>query len=117
MVATNYSATGIPGLNGGYAYAPGTSMAQFMDGVNATTSMATQMPGGQSIIGWATGLAQQQQARNAAQAYQASQQAAQAQMAMANAFGGGTPNANSEVLSQIFSTLTFIISNLMNAKA
>lgn len=48
---TQYTMTGITGLNGGFAYEPGSGMCQFMDNLNntmANASMLKQMgpPGG-----------------------------------------------------------------------
>lgn len=59
----SYSQTGIPGLNGGYAYAPGSPMTQFMDNLNTTTKSATG-----DVLTWANGLLYQAQQRKQAQA-------------------------------------------------
>lgn len=58
-----YSSTGVPGLNGGYAYPPGSPMTQFMDNLNTTTKAATG-----DVMTWANGLLYQAQQRKQAQA-------------------------------------------------
>ncbi|WP_373531811.1 hypothetical protein [Vampirovibrio sp.] len=55
----SFNANGIPGLTGGYAYPPGSSMTQFMDNINGITASATRGADGQDVISWANGLAQQ----------------------------------------------------------
>lgn len=54
---SQFSATGVPGMNGGYAYPPGSAMTQFMDSINNTVAIATAGPGGGSIVDWARSLA------------------------------------------------------------
>jgi hypothetical protein len=59
-----YSYTGIQGLDGGYAYPPGSYMTQFMDQINNTMANASMMPstssgmGSSSMMG--SGMPQQQ---------------------------------------------------------
>lgn len=48
---TQFTYTGIAGLDGGYAYAPGSGMCQFLDNLNGTMANASMLgkmgPGGQ----------------------------------------------------------------------
>ena len=82
----SFASTGIPGLNGGYAYPPGSEMASFLDNLNGTVASASHAPDGSSIIAWANGLAQQAAIR---QQQQAQLQAQQAQAAAAQAASAG----------------------------
>lgn len=67
---SNFNQTGIPGLTpGSTAYPPGSSMAQFLDGLNGEMATATSGANGQgSVIQWAQGLQQQQELRKQQQA-------------------------------------------------
>lgn len=106
MVATNYTSTGIAGLTGGYAYPPGSTMTQFLDSVNNTAAAAMVGPNGQDVVSWANGLAQQQQARKMAQA-----------QAGLTGSAGTAANSSNELISQIFNTMMFILSNLNKEEA
>ncbi len=57
---SNFSQTGIPGLDGQYAYAPGSHMTTFIDDLNNRMSKATS-----GVLEWANGLQAQQAARQA----------------------------------------------------
>jgi hypothetical protein len=96
---TSYNATGIPGLTGGYAYPPGSSMTQFMDGITGMANQATfSGANGQDTVSWAMGLAQQAQANK------------QAQM---NSGGSGSANGGNASISQIMQALMSIMSSLI----
>lgn len=58
---SNYNQTGILSVTGNsYAYAPGSDMTQFLDGINSTTAQACLSPNGaQDVMAWANNLAQQ----------------------------------------------------------
>lgn len=94
-----FNATGIPGLTGGYAYPPGSSMTQFMDNVNGLAGRATRMDNGQDVVSWANGLAQQAQLRKQAELQQ--------QQSMAGAAGGG-----SDAITQLFQMLMMMMSSI-----
>lgn len=54
---SNYTQTGIAGVDGGYAYPPGSSMVQFRDNINNTAAAACMSPDGtQSVMDWANNL-------------------------------------------------------------
>lgn len=68
---SNFTQTGIVNAAGnGYAYPPGSDMAQFMDGINNTVAQACLAPNGQDVTTWANELAQQAQQEQAAQQQQ-----------------------------------------------
>jgi hypothetical protein len=74
----SFAGSGIPNFNGGFAYPPGSEMAQFLDHLNGTVASATRGPDGGSVLNWATGLAQQAAMRQQAALQQAQAAAAQA---------------------------------------
>ena len=54
---SQFSKTGVPGLNGGPSYPPGSDMTKFMDGLNNEVSSVTKGPNGESVVDWAKNLA------------------------------------------------------------
>jgi hypothetical protein len=97
----SFGSMGVPGLNGGYAYPPGSEMASFMDSINSTVAAATVAPDGSSdILTWANGLAQQAALRQQQQAQQA-----QALAAQSAAAGGDSGNNMMQMLQSLLSML------------
>ena len=98
-----YNATGIPGLTGGYAYPPGSSMTQFMDNVSSLAGRATRLENGQDVVSWANGLAQQAQIRKQAQLQQ--------QSTLAGMMGGAGATGDNPMM-QIFQLLMTMMASM-----
>lgn len=54
---SQFNNTGVPGMMGGDAYPPGSSMTGFMDDLNNQVASATRGPNGESVLDWANNLA------------------------------------------------------------
>lgn len=54
---SQFNKTGIPGMNGGPSYPPGSPMTQFMDGLNNQIASVTSGPNGGGVVDWAKSLA------------------------------------------------------------
>jgi hypothetical protein len=107
---SNFASTGVPGMTGGFAYPPGSSMTTFMDTINNTVSAATRGPNGVSVVGWANGLAAQAAQRKAQAAATAAATVGSA-TGTAAAGSSGAPN-----ISQIFQMLLTMLASMKGAK-
>lgn len=54
---SQFSKTGVSGLNGGPSYPPGSDMTRFMDGLNNQIASVTSGPNGGGVVDWAKSLA------------------------------------------------------------
>lgn len=54
---SQFNKTGVPGLMGGSAYPPGSSMTSMMDDLNNQVASVTKGPNGENVVDWAKNLA------------------------------------------------------------
>lgn len=111
---TQFSATGIPALDGqSYAYPPGSPMTSFMDDINNRVSLATRSPDGTTdITTWANGLALQAQQRKQQQQALLAQQ-----MGLQGAAGSGAASGAGGMGQMLQMLLSMLMSQIQQGQA